>query len=470
MVVHMWDSGVLRQWLQLAVSGLEAACPTIDAVNVFPIADQDTGTNCVLTLRGAAEQLAGLPATATGPQVLAAAARGALLAARGNSGMILSHYLSGMAVAAGEPVESAGEGVRVAAILAAGAHSARRAVLTPEDGTVLTLADVVACTANDLAEARQTAGSREVLAAAVSAGHDQLAAISAVHPVLHTAAVLDAGACALLVVLDAFITAMDGGTIVDLSWLPDPAPVEVPEDEGAGQYEVMAVSVIGPTTWRSDRLRAELGQEGDSVVVVDEPMRLDDQRLRHSHVHTANPGTAVQILAAAAPDQLLVSAVHALSGDRQPVVAVTTRPDRAVALAATGAVVLVLREGGDTEVESHGAFGTPALAVALTRAIRDACGGSPSDGLAADGLPHHGKSTVPVVVLPGLAAGLITQTGLELPSTLLTEADDEDRVLLCATLLAAGGTPDQVRVAIDSPSQRGIGSPASPAVDEVTHG
>ncbi|NKY09355.1 DAK2 domain-containing protein, partial [Cellulomonas hominis] len=97
---RLGDGAVLRDWLGRALPALEAARERIDAVNVFPVPDGDTGTNVLLTVRGAADELAGLDAAADGDAVLRALARGALLAARGNSGVILSRYLGGLAGAA----------------------------------------------------------------------------------------------------------------------------------------------------------------------------------------------------------------------------------------------------------------------------------------------------------------------------------------------------------------------------------
>ncbi|NUS65500.1 MAG: DAK2 domain-containing protein, partial [Saccharothrix sp.] len=98
--VRLDDPGLVRAWTQGATAALRRERGAIDRVNVFPVADADTGTNLYLTLREGDRAVAAAPADATGPQLLATLARAALLGARGNSGVILSEWLRGLAVAA----------------------------------------------------------------------------------------------------------------------------------------------------------------------------------------------------------------------------------------------------------------------------------------------------------------------------------------------------------------------------------
>ncbi|GIG25346.1 DAK2 domain-containing protein [Cellulomonas denverensis] len=466
MVGRLLDGPVLRRWLVRAAQALEQAGPRIDAVNVFPVADQDTGTNCLLTLRGAVEEVAALDPAADGPAVLAAATRGSLLAARGNSGMILSHWFAGLARGAAEGVVPA---------LAAAARSARSAVLAPEDGTVLDLAAEVARAAGDARRGEDgdagglPAGAaadedREALASALAAGQDALAAISGRHPVLRDARVLDAGACALLVVLAAWVAAADEtlgapgtlgaegpdatgdlrlATALDLSWLPESAPAALPE-RGMSGFEVMAVLPAGD----DDALRARLASIGDSVAVVAEPGD-GPGRLRQSHVHTADPAAAVAVVQGAADPEPVLVVVEALDGRTSTAVAVTGSPERVPELARCGAVVLVAGPG------------VPAgrWRPTLDRAVRDARAGgahrvpdavhggdaapahdpAPARDLASapDPAPAHdpGPGADPVPVLPGAWAG---ECAAALPpgATLIAEADDEDRVLAVVRALA----------------------------------
>lgn len=420
----MLDGQVVRRWLVCAVDALALARPRIDAVNVFPVADQDTGTNCLLTLRGAAGELADLDPDAGAPAVLGAATRGALLAARGNSGIILSHWFAGLA---------RGVDAGLAGALSSAAQSARSAVLDPAPGTVLDLATEVAHAAaraeRDGSERQLSGGSdgsapgqdastlasidRRVLAAAIAAGLAAVDAISERHPVLRDARVLDAGACALLVVLIAWAAAAEPSPLdrVDLSWLPA-SPGTPPPDQQETGFEVMAVLPAGD----DDALRAVLATVGDAVAVVSEPGEGAD-RLRQSHVHAEDPAAAIAVLrSVAAPTPVLVT-VQALSGVAVPAVAVTGTPERVAELARAGAVVLVADDAAPS-----------AWAAALARAVGDAqTGGAHRDDAA---------TAEPIAVLPGVWADVCADAPAG--SALIAEADDDDRVLAVLRALNGG--------------------------------
>ncbi|HEY0187198.1 MAG TPA: DAK2 domain-containing protein [Cellulomonas sp.] len=417
------DGLVVRAWSRRAVLAMDAARERIDAVNVFPVADADTGTNVLLTLRGGAEAVEGLPEGVDAGTALAALARGVLLSARGSSGMILSRYLG---VLAGSVASGAGLG----SALAAAASGARDAVQDPQEGTVLTLAVAVGEAAGDRAGSREPSGATgdaDALAAGLAAGHAALDPISAVHPVLRSARVVDAGSCALLVVLDALADVLAGRTGAPvLGWLPETDvagtatgridPSVVPPDAvrsssgsptgerasvapltpaaaaswtptgtrtggaGAGRpaadapgpvptapgaVEVMAVVPDG--TAASSDLGDRLAVLGDAVVVV---AGTDDagRPVRHAHVHTTQVDAVLDLLAASGASALRV---HDLAGTRSGAVACTTRSSVVGPLARTGAVVLVLDPAG-----TAGLPGPAALAPLLGRAVHDAAGGT----------------------------------------------------------------------------------------------
>ena len=233
--MDLLEAAALRAWAVAARTALGAAADRIDAVNVFPVADSDTGTNVLLTVVGGADAVALVPADAAAADVARAFGRGALLAARGNSGVIVSQYLTGFARAlparAGAP--------EVAHALAVAARAAREATVEPQEGTVLTLADVVAGAAVTAADAG--ADLPTTLAESVAEALRALGRISAVHPVLRAARVLDAGACALLVVLDALARAVgdERPVHVPLDWLPTTAADHASVEPTGGAYEVM---------------------------------------------------------------------------------------------------------------------------------------------------------------------------------------------------------------------------------------
>ncbi|MGM9386760.1 DAK2 domain-containing protein, partial [Streptomyces antibioticus] len=144
------DALAVRTWCGLALTALGRAREEIDAINVYPVADGDTGTNLYLTVESAATAVeavfAGYEAGADGgapslADAVRAMAHGALIGARGNSGTILAQLLRGMAqvlAAEGRAAHTGGEGLRLA--LRRAADSARLAVAHPVEGTVLSVA------------------------------------------------------------------------------------------------------------------------------------------------------------------------------------------------------------------------------------------------------------------------------------------------------------------------------------------
>ncbi|BDZ43101.1 hypothetical protein GCM10025865_24000 [Paraoerskovia sediminicola] len=215
------DAALVRRWLRAACDDLGRVRPRLDALNVFPVADADTGTNLYLTLAHGVRELESLPAGASASATVRAVARGALLGARGNSGSILAEYLRGL----GPGLDVAGSATALARALGAGAVAARSAVLEPAPGTILSAATaagdaalaVVSREAGDEAdgEAGHEAGheaddvgavTRAAFAAAVgsaAASQDDLG-------VLRRAGVHDAGALGLCVLLAALDRCVSG--------------------------------------------------------------------------------------------------------------------------------------------------------------------------------------------------------------------------------------------------------------------
>lgn len=412
---------MLRDWLGRALPALEAARERIDAVNVFPVPDGDTGTNVLLTVRGAADELAGLDAAADGAAVLRALARGALLAARGNSGVILSRYLGGLAGAVPGAAPGAAPGSAAGAptgtlpeALTAAAGAARSAVPEPEDGTVLTVAAAVASAARDAAEAG--ADETAALAAGVAAGRADLARISAAHPVLRSAHVVDAGGCALLVLLDALAGALAGrDEPVDVGWLAEHAAPGAADAAAAGAaaagapapaaYEVVAVLRPADATGVADALTRALGAVGDAVAVV------PGDGVVTAHVHAAAPGDVAAALTTSGA--AWTATVRALLGSGRGVVACTGSAAAAAAFADLGAVAVLLPAG------------LPAGAArdAVRRAAQDA-------GTGPAGAPR------PVTVLPG---GRLAPGDLEPAWTVPDGAVDDGAVLAALAAVPSAG-------------------------------
>ncbi|MFI2426950.1 DAK2 domain-containing protein [Streptomyces sp. NPDC018955] len=209
-----FDALAVRSWCGLALEALGRAREEIDAINVYPVADGDTGTNLYLTVESAAAAVeavfeghrAGGDRRPTLADAVRAMAHGALIGARGNSGTILAQLLRGMAQElAGDdaPAHADGQGLRTA--LRHAADSARRAVAHPVEGTVLTVASAAADAAG------RTEGDCGVVARAAHEGaRAALAETPARLAALRRAGVVDAGGRGLVAVLAALVETLTG--------------------------------------------------------------------------------------------------------------------------------------------------------------------------------------------------------------------------------------------------------------------
>ena len=410
------DGTDVRAWAHAATAALGVARGRIDALNVFPVADSDTGTNVFLTVSGGADAVAALEGPAGADAVARVFASGALLSARGNSGVIVSQYLEGLA---GALPPSAGPADLARALAVAG-QEALGAVADPQEGTVLTLARVVADSA--LHAAGSGADLAGVLAAVSTQAHTALAQISAQHPVLAAAHVVDAGACALLVLLDALrdVVARDGAPAdaeSDLSWLPEPIDLVATHvaPEGGGAFEVMLlVRTSGGPGDRADlgpTLLTSMQALGDSVAVV------GAGGVWQVHVHTDHPGRAVEAAAVGAREQVVVRLLGARLTGGAPhelgVVACTGSPDLGAAHALAGAVTLVRCDGAALEarhvVRAITDAGTRRVVVlpgdlSGAHAAREAARSLAPSGTTVDVLDAHDDLRVTVAVI-ALASG-----------------------------------------------------------------
>ncbi|MFI7016380.1 DAK2 domain-containing protein [Streptomyces sp. NPDC050164] len=219
-----FDALAVRTWCGLALETLGRAREEIDAINVYPVADGDTGTNLYLTVESAVAAVeavfAGHAARSDpeGPTLADAAramAHGALIGARGNSGTILAQLLRGMsqvladagtAHADGERELADGQGLRLA--LRHAADSARQAVAHPVEGTVLTVASAAADAADAACGAEGDCGT--VARVAYEGARAALAATPGQLPVLERAGVVDAGGRGLVAVLGALVETFTG--------------------------------------------------------------------------------------------------------------------------------------------------------------------------------------------------------------------------------------------------------------------
>ncbi len=309
--VATFDLDVVRRFATAAVDGLGAAREEIDALNVYPVPDGDTGTNMFLTVESARDAMAEacVEHGEDLPAALHAYARGALLGARGNSGVILSQLVGALLRRIGR----AGPGDRSAVVFAEGmalaTDAAYAAVGTPVEGTILSVARAASEAA---AQAAHTPEHRlgDVVRAAAAEARAALARTPDQLPVLREAGVVDAGGRGLCVVLDAAESAITGKratTTTPRVGTPAIPVAHVPAADRAGDlteegpaYEVMYLLAADDDAIPS--LRAELAPLGDSLVVV------GGEGLWNVHVHVDDVGAAVEAgIRAGAPRRIQVT-------------------------------------------------------------------------------------------------------------------------------------------------------------------
>ncbi|MFJ4083268.1 DAK2 domain-containing protein [Streptomyces iakyrus] len=388
-----FDALAVRTWCGLALETLGRAREEIDAINVYPVADGDTGTNLYLTVESAVAAVEAVfagHAAASGPDgpTLADAARamahGALIGARGNSGTILAQLLRGMAqvLAGDDPAHADGQGLRLA--LRQAADSARRAVAHPVEGTVLTVASAAADAADG---ARGDCGS--VARAAYDGARAALAATPGQLPVLERAGVVDAGGRGLVAVLGALVETFTGERARGVAGSAYPShsegrvvpaadrapgggvldecadgPAAVPGQEGPA-FEV--IYLLEAEDGAVERLRERLDALGDSLVVV------GGDGLWNVHVHVDDAGAAVEAgIEAGRPHRIRITHfgagdVHTTGAERPP----RERAQRAVVAVVPGEGLAGLyTEAGATTVLARP--GEPPASGELVQAVRRA--------------------------------------------------------------------------------------------------
>ncbi|MBI4213119.1 MAG: DAK2 domain-containing protein [Chloroflexi bacterium] len=269
--------------LATAATWLQQRADAINALNVFPVPDGDTGLNMSLTLASAAEQAGSATDDSIG-QVASAMARGALLGSRGNSGVILAKLLGGFARAVAERDILDAEGL--ARALRAGADAAYEALANPVEGTILTVARAAA----DGAEAVASRDVLSVVEAAHRSAQIAVAETPELLPVLKEASVVDAGGEGYRVLLEGILFHLRGEPLPegsrDVSVWADLTAVHQDADDSFGYCTEVLVQGHG---FDSEVIRARVSELGTSVLVVGE------SELVKMHVHTPRPGAVLDL-------------------------------------------------------------------------------------------------------------------------------------------------------------------------------
>jgi len=299
-----------RAIVQAGLAQLEARRQEVNDLNVFPVADGDTGDNMVLTLRAVLnelDRLAGASEERTiddigRDEIVASVARAALLGARGNSGVILSQLIRGAAEELASRPGELVDPVLISAALARASDQAYGSVREPAEGTILTVVREMAVrVASDLAHSNdarlgpdasaeeQNGVIAEVIERALRAGQDSVKRGPDLLPVLREAGVVDAGGYALTVLLAGIVGALRGS---------DPPPLErhaaarvTHPQHASGTYRYCTNFAVTGDGLQPRAFIAALEEFGDSVLVVGDPTTLK------VHVHTDDPDAATSVFA-----------------------------------------------------------------------------------------------------------------------------------------------------------------------------
>ena len=354
------DAEALTQWAALALDGMKTHRRAIDALNVFPVPDGDTGTNMYLTLEAGVAAMLAIEGDAPEPgnARLAALARGMLLGARGNSGVIMSELLRGIAATRAADLTRPMDGSWLADALTRASSAAFSAVSNPKEGTVLTVARAAASAATEIA-AETDGDLQAVTQAAAEAARTALAATTGQLEALRRAGVVDAGGRGYVVLTDALLEVVTGvhRELPEFARLaPEPDSLADPEHSlhgyGGPAYEVMYL--LDAPDEAIPGFKARLAGLGDSLVVV------GGDSLWNIHVHVDDAGAAVEAaLAIGTPYRIRITYLAA-------VVDAGGEPHgRALVVVAHGAGVADLLEASGVTVVRAPELGRPSTAEML---------------------------------------------------------------------------------------------------------
>jgi DAK2 domain fusion protein YloV len=272
------DGQGLKRLFQASLQWLGQHTAVINSLNVFPVPDGDTGTNMFLTLQAAWQEIEDRPDWQVSA-IMQRASRGALMGARGNSGVIFSQILRGMA----QSLEGKEDfnSLEFARSLQLGAQVAYQAVIKPVEGTILTVIRELSEEAVDVAG--QLADLRELMTFVVHTAQESVARTPSLLPVLREAGVVDAGGQGLYVILEGMSRYLQGQTLLGGTGLSEAVDLQAAQpQEGGYGYDVQYV--IEGQDLDVEQIRAEIAAMGECPLVV------GDSTAIKVHIHTPWPG------------------------------------------------------------------------------------------------------------------------------------------------------------------------------------
>ena len=407
-IVRQFDGAALLRALEAATARLEAGADEVNALNVYPVPDGDTGTNMLHTMRAAVKHAR--EAEPTLDKVSAAAAYGALMGARGNSGVILSQVVRGLKEAfAGKETAGVAD-VRRAAELAR--KYAYEAVSAPAPGTILSLtASFEKSAAADAPDVVEMFGRIATDAqGTVKRTRDE-------NPTNRAAGVVDAGARGLQLILEGVLSSFTGKEIPLDRMTPaerpagQPALSEAPSWEGAYDVQFLVQRPSRPIA----AVREEMLKFGADCVLV-----VGDESLLKVHVHTLEPDEIIRIgLTAGRIADVVVEDLDAMTAEHERATGIVVAPPPRPPAAEVGVVAVVPGDGFATVARSLGASplrggptmnpSTQELLAAITAANAKAVVVLPNDKnviLAAEQAAKVSSTVVRIVPTRSVAQGM----------------------------------------------------------------
>jgi DAK2 domain fusion protein YloV len=284
--IHALDGVTLRDLFLAGMTWLDRHHEIVNALNVFPVPDGDTGTNMLLTMRSAYKEITTESLQSAG-EVCKAAAHGALMGARGNSGVILSQILRGFSKTLDGSVTISGP--QFAAALAEGSRVAYKGVNRPVEGTILTVVREAAAAAEDAATADPDL--RFIMARTVHAADEAVANTPKLLPVLAQTGKVDSGGKGLFFILEGMYRALMGETVaaeaapqVALEEAPGVRPAKGRRQVPPMVYGFDVQFLVEGQNLDTEGIRSQITGMGDCALVEGDPS------LVKVHVHVPNPG------------------------------------------------------------------------------------------------------------------------------------------------------------------------------------
>jgi DAK2 domain fusion protein YloV len=271
------DGQGFKRLLNASLEWMEQHTAVINSLNVFPVPDGDTGTNMYLTLQAACQEIADQLDRHVGV-IAQYASRGALMGARGNSGVILSQILRGLAQGLKDKEDF--DAIEFAKALEHGTLVAYQAVIKPVEGTILTVVRESSEAVNQVCS--QLADLRELFEYVVHVARESVARTPTLLPILREAGVVDAGGQGLFVIFEGMARYLRGESLVSDRALSHAVDLQTTQVEAGYGYDVQYI--LHGVSLDLDQIRADIAAMGDCALVV------GDNTTIKVHVHTPAPG------------------------------------------------------------------------------------------------------------------------------------------------------------------------------------